>query len=124
MRRLGSTLYTGPMSILAGSLLMIAACSSAPACSPSTKGQVVAVTLATEPARGSAAALPKTHLEGLVPHENVAVQREAELASLEESAVSLRVLAVCARGMQWGHMLAWSSNRSTQLSVLQDTPLP
>ena len=35
-------------------------------------------------------------LEGLVPHEDVAIQREAELSTLEEPRVSLRVLAVCA----------------------------
>jgi hypothetical protein len=36
-------------------------------------------------------------LEGLVPHKNVAIQREAELSPREKGCVALGVLAVCGR---------------------------
>ena len=38
---------------------------------------------------------PKAHLERLISHEDVTIQGEAELAPLKESAVGLRMLAVC-----------------------------
>ena len=41
-----------------------------------------------------------SHLERLVAHKDVAVQREAELPPLEEARVRLRQLAVCMRAEQ------------------------
>ncbi len=46
----------------------------------------------------------EAHLEGLISHKNVSVQGEAELAPLEEGAVCLRVLAVCA---QAAYVTSW-----------------
>ena len=49
-------------------------------------------------AAAEAAAAGGKHLEGLVAHKDVPVQREADLPALEEALVGLRVPAVCTIG--------------------------
>ena len=37
----------------------------------------------------------RLYLEGLIPHEDVAIQSEAQLPALEEQGICLRQLAIC-----------------------------
>ena len=72
---------------------------------------------------------PPAHLEGLVPHEYVSIQGEAELPFLKEARVGLGVLVVYPRqrtassaiGSVWGG--GWRLRNCGALTVSVDQPL-
>ena len=62
-----------------------------------------------------AAVLP--YLEALIPHKDVPIQCEADLASLEEPLISLRVLAVCTAEPARHHLAVFNPEQREQPSA-------
>lgn len=90
-RCLGSHEYTGPISILAGSLPRTTRCRSAAPCGAFVFNQSGLLAIAVE----GRVFLWKTCLEGLVSDEDVSVEGEAQLAPLHKARVCLCMPAIC-----------------------------